>query len=109
MQPVRPNTDRITADGRRGRRRRRAIRPAPVPTADSVRHALNDLREQTLVVVALFEVALQVAREGDSDRVAELYMLGLDAARGARERARSLDDAFRGERRGGSANVARRA
>ena len=109
MDPVRPNTDRITAEARRARSRRRANRRSPVPATDSVRHALGDLREQTVLVVALLEVALQVAREGDSDRFAELYMLGLDAARGSRERARSLDDAFRHRRRGGSANVAGRA
>ena len=39
-------------------------------------------------------------RRLDSDRFAELFMLGLDAARGARERARLLDNAFSGNERG---------
>ena len=90
---VRPSTDRTTAGERSASRRRRS---SSAPTAASLRHAIADLREQTVLAVALFEVALDASRRGDSDHAAELLVLGMDAARGARERARAIDDALTG-------------
>ena len=94
---TRPSSDRTTAEDRSAPTRPRS---SSVPTAESLRHAMADLREHTVLTVALLDVAFRAVREGDSERFAELHELVVEAARGARERARSLDDALYSQQRG---------
>ena len=58
----------------------------------SIASAIADLREQTLLVVALLDQADKAAKEGRTKTARELIAKGHEAAKGARDRARALDE-----------------
>ena len=81
---------------------RKKAKRAARPTSHTLRMAITELREQTLIVAAKTARCLDVAASATEDGEA-FYLLLVetrDAANRAREQARALDDAAAGRQAG---------